>query len=430
MNARRAPIERISTLGAPAPGGHYSQAIRHGGLIYVSGQLPLRPDGTLEVDAGFEEQARTALDNLVAVLRAANSDPQRLLKVTAYIVGIENWSRFDAIYAAALGEARPARSVVPVKELHYGCLIEIDAIAASMEHVDSHDGLLGKHGGIAGIRPISMSAMSDADADRATGLSTEMGWPYRSEDWRFALGLGRGIAAECEGRLVASALWWPYGDAFATCGMIIVSSSMQRRGVGRALMANLLRDIGERTILLNSTCEGLRLYRAFGFESIGTVHQHQAPTSTSTAASMGEVGDVRPAAPGDQQAIFELDRCASDAVRGPLLAELSKIGTAAVIERNGNVRGFAMCRRFGLGYAIGPVVAENIEDAKALILYCVRRKAGEFLRIDTPGGSGLSAWLAGLGLPEVGSVTTMVRGRRPEPSAHARVFALASQSLG
>jgi reactive intermediate/imine deaminase len=131
MDADGAGIESISTKGAPTPKGHYSQAIRHGGLIYVSGQLPLSPDGTHKIDANFEEQAKMALDSLFAILRAANSDPQRLLKVTAYIVGIENWPKFNAIYTAALGDARPARSVVPVPELHYGCLIEIDAIAAS-----------------------------------------------------------------------------------------------------------------------------------------------------------------------------------------------------------------------------------------------------------------------------------------------------------
>jgi len=131
MDADGAVIESISTKGAPTPKGHYSQAIRPGGLIYVSGQLPLSPDGTHRIDANFEEQAKMALDSLFAILRAANSDPQRLLKVTAYIVGIENWPKFNAIYTAALGDARPARSVVPVPELHYGCLIEIDAIAAS-----------------------------------------------------------------------------------------------------------------------------------------------------------------------------------------------------------------------------------------------------------------------------------------------------------
>jgi len=299
-----------------------------------------------------------------------------------------------------------------------------------MKHADFQGNVVGEDGDIAAIRPISIRAMSDADTNRAIALSAEMGWPYRSEDWRFALGLGHGIVAECEGRLVASALWWPYGDAFATCGMIIVSSSMQRRGLGRTLMANLLRDMGERTILLNSTWEGLRLYEAFGFESVGTVYQHQAPTLADVSVSMSDVGDIRPAAPFDLHAIFELDRRACDVVRKPLLAELYKAGATAVIERNGNIQGFAVCRRFGLGYTIGPVVAKNADDAKALILHFMRRKAGEFLRVDTPGDGGLSSWLTTVGLPEVGNVATMIRGHRPEPSTAARMFALASQSLG
>ncbi|MBP3982892.1 RidA family protein [Pseudoxanthomonas helianthi] len=130
MAAGRARIESISTGNAPEPKGHYAQAIVHGGLVHVSGQLPLLPDGSHQPEAGFDAQVRTALDNLFAILRAAGSDPGRLLKVTAYIVGVENWPRFNAIYAEAMGEARPARSVVPVPELHYGYLIEIDAVAA------------------------------------------------------------------------------------------------------------------------------------------------------------------------------------------------------------------------------------------------------------------------------------------------------------
>lgn len=299
-----------------------------------------------------------------------------------------------------------------------------------MKHADFRESVFGQDGDIAAIHPISMRAMSDADADRATALSAEMGWPYRSEDWRFALSLGHGIVAECEERLVASALWWPYGDAFATCGMIIVSSSMQRRGLGRTLMVNLLREMGGRTILLNSTREGLRLYQAFGFESVGTVRQHQARVSADAAASMDDIGDVRAAAPGDLDAIFEFDRLASDAKRRPLLTELHKVGATAVIERKKNIHGFAMCRRFGLGHAIGPVAAKNADDAMALIRYFIRQRAGDFLRVDASGSGNLSPCLNAIGLPEVGSVTTMVRGRRPEPSASAHMFALASQSLG
>lgn len=125
------PVEAVATQAAPVPKGHYAQAVRHDGLVYVSGQLPPGSDGMPLPEAGFEAQAQSALDNLFAILHAAGSGPQRLLKVTAYIVGIENWPKFNAIYAAAMGEARPARSVVPVPELHYGYLIEIDAIAAS-----------------------------------------------------------------------------------------------------------------------------------------------------------------------------------------------------------------------------------------------------------------------------------------------------------
>lgn len=131
MESEHSHIESPPAGGEPKPKGHYAPAIKHDGLIYISGQLPVRPDGTHQSEASFEAQTKAALDNLFATLHAFNSDPRRLLKITAYIVGIENWPRFDAIYAAAMGDALPARSVVPVPELHYGYLIEIDAIAAS-----------------------------------------------------------------------------------------------------------------------------------------------------------------------------------------------------------------------------------------------------------------------------------------------------------
>lgn len=129
MESEHSGIE--PSASAAEPKGHYAPAIKHGGLIYVSGQLPVRSDGTHQPEASFETQTQTALDNLFATLHAFNSDARRLLKVTAYIVGIENWPRFNAVYAAAMGDALPARSVVPVPELHHGYLIEIDAIAAS-----------------------------------------------------------------------------------------------------------------------------------------------------------------------------------------------------------------------------------------------------------------------------------------------------------
>jgi len=128
MNGART-VTHVLTDEAPAPAGHYTQAIVSRGQVYVSGQLPIRPDGLPLEDSGFDAQAEQAVRNLLAVLKAAGCGPEDLVKVTAYIVGVGHWPRFNAVYGALLGDARPARSVVPVPELHHGYLVEIDAVA-------------------------------------------------------------------------------------------------------------------------------------------------------------------------------------------------------------------------------------------------------------------------------------------------------------
>ncbi|ROM79079.1 reactive intermediate/imine deaminase [Pseudomonas brassicacearum] len=122
-------IELIHTTQAAAPGGHYTQAVSHQGVLYVSGQLPVRADGSHSANQPFEAQACLALENLMAILSAAGRGPNDLLKVTVYVAGIEHWPAFDRIYARYLGEHRPARAVVPVPALHHGYLIEIEALA-------------------------------------------------------------------------------------------------------------------------------------------------------------------------------------------------------------------------------------------------------------------------------------------------------------
>lgn len=122
-------LSPILTDQAPAPAGHYAQAIRAGDTLYVSGQLPIRADKAPLEDMGFAAQARQAIANMLAILEAADGTPADLCRVTAYIVGVENWPEFNRVYADMLGEARPARTVVPVPELHYGYLVEIDAVA-------------------------------------------------------------------------------------------------------------------------------------------------------------------------------------------------------------------------------------------------------------------------------------------------------------
>ena len=122
-------VERLAPDDLARPGGHYSHVARFGDLVFTAGQLGMRPDGSHTSDLGFEHQVRQAMTNLFAALLAGGSDAAHILKVTAYIVDVENWPRFNAIYAEMMGAARPARTVVPVPELHHGYLIEIDAVA-------------------------------------------------------------------------------------------------------------------------------------------------------------------------------------------------------------------------------------------------------------------------------------------------------------
>lgn len=126
-------MESISTGRAPAARGHYSQAIVHGGMAYVAGQLPIVPEHPEERLAGFEAQARQVLANVEAILEASGSSLDHVVKVTVYIADLAHWPAFNALYAERFGRHRPARTVVPVSGLHYGYLLEMDVIAAVRE---------------------------------------------------------------------------------------------------------------------------------------------------------------------------------------------------------------------------------------------------------------------------------------------------------
>src|SRR5262249_33552226 len=123
-------IKSVLTPNAPAPGGHYSQAVVHNGLVYVAGQLPIDPRTGEKKLGPIEEQAEQTLENVRAILRAPGSDLNRVLKITVYVSDIDLWGRVNEVYARVMGDHQPARAVVPVKELHYGFQIEIEAIAA------------------------------------------------------------------------------------------------------------------------------------------------------------------------------------------------------------------------------------------------------------------------------------------------------------
>jgi reactive intermediate/imine deaminase len=112
-----------------APSGHYSHAVAANGFVFVSGQLPIAPDGKRLNEAPFEQQAQQVLDNVALALQGAGSSVDKLTQVRVYVTDIASWPSFNALYAKWAGDARPARCVVPVPALHYGFLIEVEAVA-------------------------------------------------------------------------------------------------------------------------------------------------------------------------------------------------------------------------------------------------------------------------------------------------------------
>jgi predicted GNAT family N-acyltransferase len=262
----------------------------------------------------------------------------------------------------------------------------------------------------------------------ALQLSQEISWPYRLEDWAVALELGQGfVLGNRAGAVIATAAWWPYGEDHASAGMIIVAKAAQGRGHGARLMDALLAAAHPRTIRLNSTAEGLALYERRGFARIGVIHQHQGVPHAPRQAPPARL--VRAMAPSDAEAVARLDLQATGWTRRPMLDRLIALGAGDVLVRNGEARGYAISRRFGRGHVIGPVVAQDTADARALIDAALARLGPAFVRVDTAATSQLGDWLERIGLRQVDEATTLVKGNHVPPAGPARVFALANQSF-
>jgi 2-iminobutanoate/2-iminopropanoate deaminase len=124
-------IRPVLTPNAPQPAGHYSQAVVYNGLVYVSGQLAIDPQTGEKQLGSIEAQTEQTLKNVGEILKACDSDLSRVLKMTIYVTDISLWEGVNSTYARVMGEHRPARAIVPIKDLHYGFQIEIEAIAAT-----------------------------------------------------------------------------------------------------------------------------------------------------------------------------------------------------------------------------------------------------------------------------------------------------------
>lgn len=122
-------MEKISTLKAPAAIGPYSQAVEHGGIIYVSGQLPIDPLTGAFVEGGIAELTKQSIQNILSILKEAGSESGKVLKTTIYLQDLDDFSKVNEVYEEYFGETAPARACVQVAALPKGAKIEIEAVA-------------------------------------------------------------------------------------------------------------------------------------------------------------------------------------------------------------------------------------------------------------------------------------------------------------
>ena len=122
-------MQFIQPADAPTPKGHYSPGVVHGGVLYISGQLPTDPE-TGDIPVGITAQTLLALEKAASVMTAAGTDRSKALQMRIYISNGDDWGAVNEAFATFFGDHRPARCVVPSRDLHYGCLVEIEGTAA------------------------------------------------------------------------------------------------------------------------------------------------------------------------------------------------------------------------------------------------------------------------------------------------------------
>ncbi|RPE02872.1 N-acetyltransferase [Candidatus Pantoea deserta] len=275
-------------------------------------------------------------------------------------------------------------------------------------------------------------AMTAQDLEHCYRMTQQLKWPHRPEDWQQALALGEGVVIEERGKLLGSAILWRWGERAATIGLVIVDNQQQGRGLGKQLMLTLLEKVPDHNVRLHATEMGKGLYEKLGFVATGQIFQHQTRSLESVPSVMIPTGlTLRRAQAQDAPALTALDRQAHGMLRPQLIAHIvGQHQTVLLEDVQAKVQGFASLRRFGHGWAIGPIIAADLPVAQALVASLMQGLRGEFVRIDTDAALPLAAWLATLGLAQVDNPTTMVRGTPWMPQAGGmQAFGLMTQAM-
>ncbi|QWW72253.1 GNAT family N-acetyltransferase [Rhizobium sp. WYJ-E13] len=275
-----------------------------------------------------------------------------------------------------------------------------------------------------------------ADLKQLHALSISVGWPHRAEDWQFLREVGKGVVATDDiGRIMSSAMWFRQSPALATIGMVITSPRLQTQGTGLWLMESALQDLEGVDLRLNATRAAQRLYLSLDFMPEKKVYQCQGIV-TDAPSEQDFSGDLRVLGPDDLAAVTALDAAAFGVVRAGVIEKLMAHSRGYGLFRDDVLKAFALCRRFGRGHVVGPIVASDDEEAIAVLSPHIRDHEGRFLRLDTHFETGDFALLVvRSGLAVYDTVLTMSRGKRLADfttvgASAPMTYSLASQTLG
>lgn len=259
----------------------------------------------------------------------------------------------------------------------------------------------------------------------AHALSLAEHWPHRSEDWSLFLSLSHGVVVTEGARVVATALATLFGPV-ACANMIIVAADCRGLGLGRQVMEAAMARVVPQEWRLIATEAGLPLYRKMGFVEYGRILQQQGIVTADALA--GALPDR--AGSADLEALVALDQAATGMDRRALYAALLQIGAVHVLREGGEIRALAVLRPFGRGEVLGPVLARDVDEARALMAPLIASCAGRFLRVDTPVASDLAPWLDRQGLAHAGGGVQMHKGAVSPADGPQQVFALSAQAFG
>jgi GNAT superfamily N-acetyltransferase len=271
--------------------------------------------------------------------------------------------------------------------------------------------------------PLPITRLGRDDLDACLELAIERGWRPDRRKWAMLLDLAEvyGIR-DPAGGLAGTAMLTRYGRRLAVVGMMLVASRHGRQGLGRRLMAHVLERAGDATVFLYATSLGQPLYERLGFRTVGGI------TTVVGRFTGGAEGGSRPAVPGDGGAILALDAVALGADRGHLFAAYLRLAEQVrVVERAGEMRGFAVAAPAAGEVVIGPVVAHDVEEARTLIADVASAIDGP-VRLDVD--DRLRDWAREHGLEPRDDAALMVLGDRELPGARERLVLPMTLALG